>query len=92
MLLKLAPTEEQHQALLETMHVFNQAAHYVAEIAFEEKSANKFALQKLVYGELRTTVRNTITLCHWTQRSAGTANLCFRGYRQNFGFKAILSF
>ena len=57
MLLKLAPTEEQHQDLLETMHAFNQAANYVAEIAFEEKSANKFALQKLVYGELRTTYK-----------------------------------
>jgi IS605 OrfB family transposase len=55
MLLKLAPTIEQHQALLETMHVFNEAANYVASIAFAEKSANKFELQKLVYGELRTT-------------------------------------
>ena len=53
MLLKLVPTEEQHQALLETMHTFNQAADYVASIAFAEKSANKFELQKLVYGELR---------------------------------------
>jgi IS605 OrfB family transposase len=57
MLLKLAPTTEQHQALLETMHTFNQAANYVAEIAFAEKSANKFELQKLVYGELRTTYK-----------------------------------
>ena len=57
MLLKLAPTEDQHQALLETMHAFNQAANYVAEIAFDEQSANKFALQKLVYGELRTTYK-----------------------------------
>jgi IS605 OrfB family transposase len=57
MLLKLAPTTEQHQALLETMHAFNQAANYVAEIAFSEKSANKFELQKLVYGELRTTYK-----------------------------------
>ena len=55
MLLKLAPTEEQHRALLDTMHAFNAACNYVAEIAFCEKSANKFALQKLVYGELRTT-------------------------------------
>lgn len=54
MLLKLAPTTEQHQALLDTMHVFNEAANYVAEVAFAEKSANKFELQKLVYGELRT--------------------------------------
>src|SRR5436190_8849468 len=57
MLLKLAPTEEQHQALLESMHTFNQAANYVAQVAFAEKSANKFALQKLVYGELRTTYK-----------------------------------
>src|SRR3989454_3638729 len=57
MLLKLHPTTEQHQALLDTMHTFNQAATYVAEIAFAEKTANKFELQKLVYGELRTTYK-----------------------------------
>src|SRR5712692_3661226 len=57
MLLKLNPTEEQHRALLDTMHAFNAAANYVAEIAFSEKTANKFELQKLVYGELRTTYK-----------------------------------
>ncbi len=57
MFLKLAPTEEQHQALLETMHAFNCASNYVAEVAFSEKSANKFELQKLVYGELRATYK-----------------------------------
>ncbi len=57
MLLKLAPTTQQHQALLDTMHAFNAAANYVAEIAFSEKSANKFELQKLVYGELRSTYK-----------------------------------
>src|SRR5947209_704263 len=56
-LLKLAPTEEQHQALLESMHTFNAAANYVASVAFAEKTANKFELQKLVYGELRTTYK-----------------------------------
>lgn len=55
MLLKLAPTTEQAQALLETMHAFNEAANYVASVAFTEKSADKFRLQKLVYDELRTT-------------------------------------
>ena len=54
MLLKLVPTEDQHQALLETMHAFNAAATYVAKTAFSEKTANKFELQKLVYSELRT--------------------------------------
>ncbi len=57
MLLKLVPTEEHRHALLETMHQFNAGANYVAEIAFAEQSANKHALQKLVYGELRTTYK-----------------------------------
>ncbi len=57
MLLKLTPTTEQHKAMLDTMHAFNKAANYVSSIAFAEKTANKFALQKLVYGELRTTYK-----------------------------------
>src|SRR5437899_7413966 len=57
MLLKLTPTEEQHHALLETMHAFNAAANYVAGVAFAEQTANKFELQKLVYGELRSTYK-----------------------------------
>jgi len=57
MLLKLAPTTEQAQALLDTMHTFNEAANYVASVAFAEKTANKFALQKCVYSELRTTYK-----------------------------------
>ena len=55
MLLKLAPTTEQAAALLETMHAFNEAANYVASIAWASKTANKFELQKRVYGELRST-------------------------------------
>jgi putative transposase len=55
MLLKLAPTTEQQQALLETMHTFNEAANHVASVAFAEKTADKFGLQKLVYGALRST-------------------------------------
>src|SRR6266567_2865323 len=57
MLLKLAPTNEQHQRLLDIMHAFNAAANYVASIAFAEQSANTFELQKLVYGDLRTTYK-----------------------------------
>ncbi len=53
MLLKLAPSPEQHTALLETMHAFNAGANYVAEVAFMDKTANKVDLQKLVYGTLR---------------------------------------
>src|SRR5256714_1951402 len=57
MLLKLNPTEDQHQALLETMHAFNAGANYVAEVAFLDKTANKFELQKTVHGELRATYK-----------------------------------
>src|SRR6266699_1616533 len=57
MLLKLTPIEEQYHALLDTMHAFNAAANYVASVAFAEKTANKFELQKVVYGELRTTYK-----------------------------------
>src|SRR5436309_2859304 len=53
MLLKLVPTAEQSNALLDTMHQFNAAANYVASVAWASKTANTFALQKLVYGELR---------------------------------------
>src|SRR5262249_43262276 len=53
MMLKLQPTPEQADALLDTMHAFNAAANYAAERAFLEKTANSFALQKLVYAEIR---------------------------------------
>jgi len=55
MLLKLAPTIEQHQALLDTVHTFNTACNYIAEQAYDAKVANKFELQKMTYGTLRTT-------------------------------------
>jgi putative transposase len=53
MLLKLAPSPEQHTALLETMHAFNDACNDIAQTAFDEKLANKFELQKIVYGAIR---------------------------------------
>jgi putative transposase len=53
MLLKLAPSPEQHNALLETMHAFNDACNAIAQVAFDEQLANKFKLQKLVYAEVR---------------------------------------
>ncbi len=54
MLLKLAPSPEQSKALFDTMHAFNAACNAIAETAFAEQLANKFELQKLVYGEART--------------------------------------
>lgn len=51
--LKLLPTSEQHAALLETMEAFNAACNFLAEIAFQEGTANKFRLQELGYKEVR---------------------------------------
>lgn len=50
---KLAPTTEQHTALLATMRRFNEACDAIAETAFQEHCANKVALQKLVYYHVR---------------------------------------
>lgn len=51
--IKLLPDEAQHAALKETMQVFNEACNAIAEVAFREKCASKFALQKLVYEDVR---------------------------------------
>lgn len=46
---KLAPSAEQHAALLATMERFNQACDAIALVAFREGCANKIDLQKIVY-------------------------------------------
>jgi predicted transposase len=51
--IKLLPDQAQHAALKETMQVFNEACNYIAEVAFREKCASKFALQKLIYEDVR---------------------------------------
>ncbi len=55
---------------------FNAGANHVAEIAFSEKTANKFALQKLVYGELRTTYKLPAQLAI---RAISKANEAYKG-------------
>lgn len=52
-LVKLAPTPAQHAALLRTLEAFNAACNTVAEVAFAHHLANKIALQKLVYYDIR---------------------------------------
>ncbi|KFI21699.1 RNA-guided endonuclease InsQ/TnpB family protein [Nitrosococcus oceani] len=51
--IKLLPDGTQHSALKETMRVFNDACNAIAEVAFREQCASKFALQKLVYADVR---------------------------------------
>ena len=52
-MIKLDTSKEQHASLLETMHQFNEACNYIANIAFERKTANKMELQKIIYCEVR---------------------------------------
>lgn len=51
--IKLLPNPEQHGSLLKTMHVFNAACDFIAEVAFREQCTSKFSLQKLVYANVR---------------------------------------
>ena len=53
LLVKLAPTPEQHAALLRTLEAFNAACNAIAVVAFAERCANKIDLQKLVYYDIR---------------------------------------
>lgn len=53
LMVKLNTSIEHNDALLETMHRFNEACNYIANIAFERKTANKIELQKVVYYDVR---------------------------------------
>ena len=53
LLVKLAPTPEQHASLLRTLEAFNAACNAIAVVAFRERCANKLALQRLVYYDMR---------------------------------------
>jgi putative transposase len=52
-LIKLAPTPDQHAPLLHTLEAFNAACNVVAEVAYAHQLANKIELQKLVYYDIR---------------------------------------
>jgi IS605 OrfB family transposase len=50
---KLTPTPEQHAALVATLERFNAACNAIAAVAARERLANKFALHKIVYHDVR---------------------------------------
>lgn len=50
---KLIPSPEHHTALLDTMHAFNEACTWIAAYAYAQRCASKFALQKVLYREVR---------------------------------------
>lgn len=51
--LKLLPTPQQAQSLRSTMEAFNAACNFLAGLAFEQGTANKFKLQELGYKVVR---------------------------------------
>ena len=51
--LKLVPTAEQHTALLETMHAFNAAASYAAEVGYRDHVFTQASIHKRCYRALR---------------------------------------
>jgi putative transposase len=51
--LQLFPSGEDADKLREVMERFNEAASWLAGIAFDRQVANKFALQKIAYRDLR---------------------------------------
>jgi len=52
--IKLLPDAEQALRLCETVEAFNAGADWLAGIAYQRRLANKYALQKLAYAELRS--------------------------------------
>jgi len=52
--IKLAPTPDQHAALLQTVEQFNAACSWLAAVAFSQRLTNKYDLQKEAYYAART--------------------------------------
>ena len=50
---QLLPDPDQAALLKATMERFNEAANWLAGVAFEHQVSNKFVLQRLAYKELR---------------------------------------
>jgi putative transposase len=52
--LDLVTSDAHFKTLLATLEAFNGACQYVADIAYEQRTANKIALQPIVYNEMRS--------------------------------------
>lgn len=51
--IKLQPTKDQYDALLQTLEAANAACNYVSECAWQDKVFGQFKLHKLCYGSVR---------------------------------------
>lgn len=100
---QLLPDAESAAKLKATVERFNEAATWLAGIAFERKLANKFALQRLCYKELRerfglpadTAIRCISQVCEAYRRDK-TIQPAFRPHAavpfsmsKNIGFKGV---
>ena len=47
--LKLAPSSDQHHALVDTMESFNAACNWISSVAYENGSANRNVVHRLTY-------------------------------------------
>lgn len=52
---KLQPTSEQHSFLLKTLEQANNACNYISGVAWDTRTFGKFAIQKIVYQDVRVT-------------------------------------
>jgi putative transposase len=50
---KLQPTTEQHSSLLKTLETANDACNYISGVAWDKRIFGKFAIQKIVYQDVR---------------------------------------
>jgi putative transposase len=53
LVIRLETNAAQRQTLLATLEAFNRACQHVADVAYDNRLANKIALQPLVYNDLR---------------------------------------
>lgn len=51
--IKLQPSQEQYQSLLQTLEAVNEAANYISQKAWETKTFRQYDLHHLLYYELR---------------------------------------
>src|SRR5262245_9206884 len=63
LVVKLAPSPEQHAALARTLETFNAACNEIAGTAFANRCANKIELQKLVYYDIRQRFGLSAQMC-----------------------------
>jgi len=51
--IKLVPSQEQKDILLNTIEAYNEACNFVSQIAFENKTASVVKIHRICYYEIR---------------------------------------